>query len=165
MIQSLRCSASKNIKVCFPPLTDFWKIFLFILFRWLSPMTQIFFPNLVASTYVLLPGTIRAFLCARSSSYWLLVMLASGCLLCLVDCFFCFLLLGVWSNEGDIDLIIRFRFVLAFSNGKNFKWIPHWNFGILLMVQFDFLVFTGSFNCYEIFFVVISFMGIYLLNW
>ena len=26
-----------------------------------------------------------------------------GCLLCLVDCFFCLLLLGVWSNEDDIE--------------------------------------------------------------
>ena len=103
MVQFLRCSASKNIKVYPPPLTDFWKIFLFILFRWLSSMTQIFFPNLVASTYVLLPGTIRAFLCTRDSSYWLLVISASGCLLCLVDCFFCLLLLGVWSNEDDIE--------------------------------------------------------------
>ena len=52
-------------------------------------MTQIFFPNLVASENVLLTGTIRAFLCTRCSSYWLLVMQASGCLLCLGDCFFC----------------------------------------------------------------------------
>ena len=76
-----------------PPLTNFWKMLLFILFRWLSPMTQIFFPNLVASTYVLLPGTLRAFLCARGSSYWLLVMLVSVCCL----------LLAVSSNEGEID--------------------------------------------------------------
>ena len=61
-------------------------------------------------------------------------------------------------------LIIRFRFVLAFCNGKNFKWIPSWNFGILLMFQFDFLVFTDFFNSYEIFCVVVSFMSIYLLN-
>ena len=66
-------------------------------------MTQIFFPNLVASTYVLLPGTIHAFLCTRGSLYWLLVMLASACLLLFVDCFFCLPLLGVRSNEGDID--------------------------------------------------------------
>ena len=92
----------KILKYIFLPLTDFWKICLFILFKWLSPMTQIFFPNLVASTYVLLPGIIRAFLCARGS-YWLLVILASGCLLCLVHCFFCLFLPGAWSNEDDID--------------------------------------------------------------
>ena len=37
----------KTLKYVIPPLTDFWKIFPFILFRWLSPTTQIFFPNLV----------------------------------------------------------------------------------------------------------------------
>ena len=47
-------------------------------------MTQIFFPNLVASTYVFLPYIILAFLCTKGSSYWLLMMSASGCLLCLV---------------------------------------------------------------------------------
>ena len=49
-----------------------------------------------------------------------------------------------------VFLISRFRFILAFFNGKNFKWIPQWNSGILLMVQFDFLVFTGFFSCYKI---------------
>ena len=70
MIQSLRCSASKNLKVCFPPLTGFWKIFFFILFRWLSPMTQIFFPNLVASEYV----QIVFILVVSNVNLWLLLV-------------------------------------------------------------------------------------------
>ena len=57
-------------------------------------MTQVFFPNLVASEYVLLPGTIRAFLCTRGSSYCSLVLSAPDYLLRLVDCFLCLLLLG-----------------------------------------------------------------------
>ena len=35
-------------------------------------MTQFFFPNLDASEYVFLPGTVGAFLCKRDSSYGLL---------------------------------------------------------------------------------------------
>ena len=57
-------------------------------------MTQIFFPNLVASEYVLLPGFIRTFICTKGSSYWLLAMQAYGCFLCLGECFFRLLLLG-----------------------------------------------------------------------
>ena len=67
-------ACQKTLEYVFLPSTYFWKIFLFILFSWLSPMTQMFFPKLVASEYVLLPGTICAFLCTRGSSYWLLVM-------------------------------------------------------------------------------------------
>ena len=58
----------KTLKYVFLPLIDFWKISLFIPFRWLSPTTWIFYPNLVASNYVLLPSAISSFLSARNSS-------------------------------------------------------------------------------------------------
>ena len=149
-----------------PPLTNFWKIFLFILFRWLPRMTQIFFPNLVASTYVLLAGTIYRplykeffILVVSNVSLWLFVVFSW-----LLFLFYFTRCMMKWRWHW-LFLNIRFWFVLPFFNGKNFKWIPQWNSGIPLIVQFGFLVFTGSFNCYEIFCVVVSFMSIYLLNW
>ena len=104
MIQSLRCSALKKIKVCSPRLTEFWKIFLFILFRWLSAMTQIFFPNLVASKYVLLTVTITCFpkfkgffiLFVSNVSLWLFIMFSWML-------FLSFFVLGAWLHEGNIE--------------------------------------------------------------
>ena len=79
---------------------------------------------------------------------------------------FCLLLLGVWSNEGDIEF--------SSSLGPVYPGILQWdelqmNSSVEFWNPVDgsvwFSCFYRFFNCYKIFCVVVSFMSIYLLNW
>ena len=152
----------KILNYIFPLLTDFWKIPLFILFRWLSQASLL---NLVTLKYVLLSSTICAFLCSVGPSYYLLVMQVSGCLPYLIGCFFCLLLQVAWSNEGNIGLSSSVTYGLS--------GILRWKeFQINSSVEFCKPV-DGSawFSCFyrflellKIFCVAVNFTSIYLLN-
>ena len=167
MTQSLRCSASKNIKACFPPVNLFLKDIPFYSiqvtitddtnflcklgwFRIYSPTRCYTCFPLFKALFILFVSNVSLWLFIVFS--WLLFL--SSFTRCIIK----------WRWHWDF-LIIRFRFVLAFFDGKNFKWIPQWNSVILLMVQFGFLVSTDFFNWCKIFCVVVNFMSIYLLNW
>ena len=80
-------------------------------------------------------------------------------MLCLGDCFFVFFYLVYDQMKVTLSFPHHWvRFILAFFNGTNFKWILQWNSGILLMAQFDFLVFTVSLT-------VIKFSVLSLASW
>ena len=172
MIQSLKWSTSKNIKVCFPLINRFLKDIPFCSIQvaitddanFLSKLGcfQICSPTQYSMYFPVYKGffmLVVSIVSLCSVSLWLLLVFS---LLIFPSSFTRCMIKWRWHW---VFFISRFRFILAFFNEKNFKWIPQWNSGILLMVQFDFLVFTGFFNCYKIFCVAVSFMNIYLLNW
>ena len=161
MIQSLRCSASKNIKVCFPPLTDFERYsFLFYLggyHQWQNFLSKlvcfrICSPTRYYTCFPLFKGFFILFV--NNESLWLFIVISW----LFLSSFNRYMIKWRWHW---VFLISRSRFVLPFFVGKSFKWVPQCNSVILLKVKFGFLVFTGFFN----FCVVVNFRSICLLNW
>ena len=136
MIQSLRCSATKNIKVCFPPVNRFLKDTPFYSVQvtitddtnFLSNLGcfRICSPTRYYTGFPLFKGFFILFV--SNGSLWLFIVFSwllflSSFTRCMIK----------WRWHW-VFFIIRFRFVLVFFDGKNFEWIPQWNSVILMMV-------------------------------